>query len=163
MEQWMFGLQYAVTPNNLIDATYVGNHGVKLAYGTVQEDQLPPQALPLGNALLQSVPNPFYGAIATSACGLDHPTVPYGQLLRPYPEFCGVSNSQVIGAFSQYNAMEISFTHRWSDGLQLLFSYTVSKFIDNSSGPAGFVSSAGTFRNFYDLSAEKSLNADDLS
>ena len=33
MEQWMVGIQYAVTKNDLIDVSYVGNHGVKLAQG----------------------------------------------------------------------------------------------------------------------------------
>lgn len=32
MEQWMSGLQYALTPNDMIDVTYLGNHGGRLPF-----------------------------------------------------------------------------------------------------------------------------------
>ena len=132
MEQWMVGIQYAVTKNDLIDVSYVGNHGVKLAQGGLDYDQLPTADLSLGNQLLQQVPNPYYGKIAGSGCGLSSPTVAYGQLLLPYPEFCSVSIAQPLDSFSHYNALEVTFTHRWSSGLNLLASYTYSRFIDNT-------------------------------
>jgi hypothetical protein len=164
VEQWTFGLQYALTPNDMIDVTYLGNHGVKLPFSSVQRDQLPTQDLAQGDALLAMVANPFYGSITASACGLDAATVPAGQLLRPYPEFCGVTDSEPPGAFSSYNAAEIGFRHRWAQGLQLGVSYTISKYIDNSSGE-GEWAGAGygpPIRNWYDLSAEKSLDGNDI-
>src|ERR1022692_2161515 len=85
---------YAVTKNDLIDVSYVGSHGVKLAQGGLNLDQLPTADLALGNQLLQQVPNPYYGKIASSGCGLSSPTVAAGQLLLPYPEFCSVNIAQ---------------------------------------------------------------------
>ncbi|MFZ0591678.1 MAG: hypothetical protein WAM39_14525 [Bryobacteraceae bacterium] len=136
---------------------------MKLPYNGIEMDQLPPQYLSLGNALLNQVPNPFYGYITSSACGLNNPTIPYGQLLRPYPEFCGVNNVQAIGASSWYDAVQFQFNHRWSHGLQFGASFTISKYLDTSIGN----SVIGTFgdsniRNYYDLAAEKGLDINDI-
>ena len=114
VEQWMYGLQYALTPNDMIDVTYLGNHGVKLTFSGVQKNQLPVADLAMGNALLAPVANPFYGPIPSGGCGLNTPPFPAGQLLRPFPQYCGVTDSQMPGAFSTYNAAEISFRHRWA-------------------------------------------------
>ena len=160
MEQWMFGFQYALTKNDLIDVSYVGSHGVKLAQGGLNLDQLPTADLALGNQLLQQVSNPYYGKIASSGCGLSSPTVAYGQLLLPFPEFCSVGIGQPLGSFSHYNALELSFTHRWSSGLNLLASYTYSRFIDNTVGTTSWLGQT-PIRDNYNLAAEKSLDAAD--
>jgi hypothetical protein len=158
----MFGVQYAVAPNDLIDVSYVGNHGVKIL-GAMQNDQLYPQYLALGNQLLQQVPNPFYGAITSSGCGLDRPTVVQGQLLRPFPEYCGVSNSQTPNGFSHYNALQLSYTHRWSMGLNILASYTFAKFIDDVEGTTGWaLAGSSAIRDYYNLAAEKSVDGNDI-
>jgi hypothetical protein len=163
VEQWTYGLQYAISPNNMVDVTYLGNHGVKLTFGGVQMDQLPIQDLSMGNALLTPVTNPFYGHIASSGCGLNNPTLPAGQLLRPFPEYCGVNDTQLPGAFSSYNAAELTFQHRWAQTLQIGVSYTVSKYIDNSAGPGEWANvGSAAVRNNYNLSAEKSLDGDDI-
>ena len=160
MEQWMVGFQYALTKNDLIDVSYVGNHGVKLAQGSLNYNQLPTADLSLGNQLLQQVANPYYGKITGSGCGLSSPTVAYGQLLLPYPEFCSVSMAQPLGSFSHYNALEMSFTHRWSSGLSLLASYTYSRFTDNTAGTTNWLGQSPV-RDNYNLAAEKSLDAAD--
>ena len=163
MEQWMLGLEYALTPNDMIDVTYLGNHGVKLPFGGVQKDQLPPQDLAQGNALTASVTNPFYGVITSSGCGLNNATIPAFRLLLPYPEYCGVGDSQPPASFSTYNAAEITFKHRLAQGLQLGVSYTISKFIDNDAGEGSWANAGSSAdRNAYDLSAEKSLDGDDI-
>jgi hypothetical protein len=163
VEQWMYGLQYALTPNDMIDVTYLGNHGVKLPFSGVQKDQLPTQDLAKGTALLAMVSNPFYGSITASGCGLNGTTVPYAQTLLPFPEFCGVNDSEPPASFSTYNAAEITFRHRWAQSLQLGVSYTISKFIDNDAGEGEWANiGSATIRNYYDLSAEKSLDGDDI-
>ena len=86
-------LQYEVAPNTILQAGYAGNHGLKLLFRTTSElNALPPQDLSMGNALLAPVKNPFYGVITSGA--LSGPTIPYGQLLRPYPEYTGVEDVQ---------------------------------------------------------------------
>ena len=160
MEQWMAGVQYALTKNDMIDVSYVASHGVKLAQSSMNFDQLPTQYLSLGNQLLQQVTNPYYGKISGSGCGLSSPTVAQGQLLLPYPEFCSVGVSQPLNSFSHYNALELNFTHRWSSGLNLMASYTYSRFIDNTFGTAGWLT-ASPIRDNYNLAAEKSLDGSD--
>jgi hypothetical protein len=164
VEQWMYGLQYALTPNDMIDVTYLGNHGVKLPFNYAEVNQLPAQDLAQGAALLAKVANPFYGHITASGCGLDGATVPAFRLLMPYPEFCSIHNDNPPGSFSTYNAAEITFRHRWAQGLQLGVSYTISKYIDNSAGVGEWanVGYGPPIRNWYDLSAEKSLDANDI-
>jgi len=164
VEQWMLGLQYAITNNDMIDVTYIGNRGVKLPFSGLQKNQLPENYMAMGNALLEPVANPFYGYITSSGCGLDGATVPAGQLLRPFPQFCGVNDSQAPAAFSTYNAAQITFNHRWSHGMQFVVSYTISKYITNSEGPGEWATNGGwaaQVRSYYDLSAEKSLSASD--
>jgi hypothetical protein len=160
----MYGLQYALTPNDMIDVTYLGNHGVKLPFNYAEVNQLPAQDLAQGDALLAKVANPFYGHITASGCGLAGATVPAFRLLMPYPEFCSVHNDNPPGSFSTYNAAEITFRHRWAQGLQLGVSYTISKYIDNSAGVGEWanVGYGPPIRNWYDLSAEKSLDANDI-
>jgi hypothetical protein len=166
VEQWMFGWQYGAGSGNTFDVTYVGNHGVKLIFPAgFQLDQLPTQDLSLGSSLLDPVTNPFYGLINSSSCGVDQATVPRGQLLRPYPEYCGLGGTQPPGAFSSYNGVTFSYNHRWSQGLQFLASYTISKFLDNTSGNEGWASAGPTttsYRNYYNTAAEKSLDMDDI-
>jgi Carboxypeptidase regulatory-like domain len=163
VQQWTFGFQYALTQNDSLEISYVGNHGLKLPFSNVQLDQLAPQYLSLGNQLLTSVPNPFYGAIRSSSCGLDQKTIPMGQLLRPYPEYCGVNELQPLGAQSWYDGMTIEYNHRFSHGVQVLASYTWSKYLDNSQGEQQWVSGpSSSVRNWYNLAAEKSVDANDV-
>ena len=163
-EQWTIGLQYALGRNDSLEVQYVGNHGVKLPIsGGLERNQIPDSALALGNGLLNEVKNPFYGLISSSGCGLDQPNVTRGQLLRPYPEYCSVQSQQVPGGFSTYHALQLNYNHHWSNGLQLLASFTASKFIDNTSGSEAWSSLPGPqFRDNNNLAAEKSLDSDDI-
>ena len=163
VEQWTVGVQQAIGSSSRLEVNYIGNHGVKLNFGGVQIDQLNPQYLSQGASLLAQVPNPFYGAITSSGCGLDQATVESGQLLLPFPQYCGVTSEQALGSSSYYDAFTATFTHQWSQGLQILASFTVSKFLDNSGGPEGWSSAAGNqIRNNYNLSAEKALDINDI-
>jgi len=115
--------------------------------------------------LLAQVPNPFFGHITASGCNLDQPTIAQGQLLRPHPEFCDITELQDPTGTSHYNALDVNYTHRVSQGLTLLASYTFSKFIDNVGGPNNWANASANFseniRNAYNLAAEKSVDATD--
>ncbi len=166
VQQWSYGIQYAPTPNDVIDITYVGNRGVNVTLSGANLNQLDPKYFSMGNALTAQVPNPFNGHITSSACGLDQPTILAGQLLRPYPEFCDINEIQYAAGSSNYNALDVNYTHRVSQGLTLLASYTFSKFLDNVGGPENWASASANFsdniRNVYNLAAEKSVDATDV-
>ncbi|MEJ2010584.1 MAG: hypothetical protein P8Z30_20935, partial [Acidobacteriota bacterium] len=163
--QWTFGLQYALTPNDRISASYLGNHGVKQTWASPQinSNQLSPAYYSLGNDLLQQVANPFYPYITDSSCGLNNPTVQEGQLLRPYPEYCYVGNVQAPLASSWYDALTLNYRHRWSNGLEFLASYTWSKYLDTNAGNEGWAT-GGTSgaQNYYNLYNEKSVDGNDV-
>jgi len=161
-QQWMYGFQYAPTSRDVIDVTYVGNHTVHTIDGGLNLNQLNPSFFSMGNALLNQVANPFFGKITSSGCGLDQPTIAEGQLLRPHPEFCDINETDATAGSSHYNALDVNYTHRVSEGLTLLASYTFSKFIDNVGGPDSWANTSGeNIRNVYNLAAEKSVDATD--
>jgi len=86
-------------------------------------------------------------------------------LLRPYPEYCSVTEAQPSVGSSTYNALQATYTHRWHSGLELNVSYTYSKFMDNVQGASGwaFPGSGSSVRNSYNLAAERSVDASDLT
>src|ERR1700730_5856576 len=164
VQQWMTGIQYSFTNNDLLDISYVGNHGVHVLAQYLEWNELPVSDLALGNQLIQTVPNPFFGHITNSGCGLDQPMIQKGQLLRPYPQYCSVTEAQPAVGNSTFNALEVTYTHRWHSGLDVNVSYTYSKFLDNVQGSSGwaFPGSGSSVRNSYNLAAERSVDVTDI-
>ena len=157
VNQWTLGFQYQPGTNDVLDVTYVGNHGTKLLYGGNWGNQLTPDKLAYGSQLNEQVTNPFYSYISEhniiSGCGLDQPTVVFSQLLRPYPQYCNVGWRYMPGASSNYNALEINYSHRFSQGLNLTASFTWSKYLDGAWGPGwGYMASRDNLRSEYSLS-----------
>jgi hypothetical protein len=110
----------------LIDVGYVGSRGVHLPFYDINVDQIPDQYLSLGNALLNQVPNPFYGVIPASAGVLGQKTVAQGYLLRPFPQYLYTSlDSPTIGD-STYNSLQVKFQKRMGAGGVFLGSYSYS-------------------------------------
>ena len=56
VQQWMFGGEYAFTNNDLLDVSYVGNHGVHVLAQYLEWNELPASDQALGNQLTQMVP-----------------------------------------------------------------------------------------------------------
>lgn len=172
VDQWMAGLEYSLPNGDLLDVTYVGNRGYNMLSTNYDINAVPtafqatlgqPVA---GNTIApinQQVPNPFYGIIKSSGCGLADKTVARGQLLRPYPEFCSLNDTGAPVGSSWYNALQASYTHRWKSGLSALVSYTYSKFLSNVNGSSGwaYVGSWASERDFNNLGAEKSVDGSD--
>jgi hypothetical protein len=165
VQQWMTGVEYSLTNNDMIDISYVGNHGVHVLSQYLEWNEPSASVLAMGNQLNQMVPNPFYGHITASGCGLNNPTIQEGQLLRPFPEYCSVTEAPPAVGSSTYNALQATYTHRWHSGLEVNVSYTYSKFIDNVQGASGwaFPGSGSSVRNSYNLAAERSVDASDLT
>ncbi len=155
-EQWNLDLQRELGAQVLLDIAYAGGHGVHL-YGDYNPNQLPDQYLSMGSALNDQVPNPFYGKVASG--GLSSPTVAESQLLRPFPQYTGVTlgNSSFFGA-SSYNALQVKVSRRFGNGFSLLASYTFSKLLDNipaseTGFPGGSFGGTG-IQNWNNLAAE---------
>lgn len=160
--QWNFDVQYELPDDMLLDVAYAGNSGVKLLAQS-NYNQLPDADLALGSALNQSVANPFFGIIpATSSIG--QRTTTLGQLLRPYPQFTGVTHTWGSFAHSSYNSLQVKFRKRYRSGLQLLAAYTWSKIIDDFSSVAGFLGQDNpAYMNNNNLRGDRSLSSLDLA
>lgn len=161
-EQWNLDIQQLLPHQILFDLAYTGNHGVHL-YFDRYIDQLPDQYLPLGNQLLNQVPNPFFGKIASGP--LSSSTVPMGQLLLPYPQFSNVilGNGSTYG-MSSYNALYLKVERRFANGFSVLGAFTWAKLMDNiPASETGFPGGATAYdyfaaQDWYNLKAERSLS-----
>jgi hypothetical protein len=141
-EQWSLDVQRELPKNFVVTIGYAGNRALGL-YEPVNYNQLPDRYLGLGSQLLAQVPNPFYGVITDQTSTLSAPTVQYGQLLRPHPQFLNMITLASPVGQSTYHALQLSVEHRFSNSLALLFSYTHSKIIDNAGDYSTFLFAAG--------------------
>jgi hypothetical protein len=167
-QQFSFGFQYALTPNDALDINYVGSRGRHITLAGMNYGQLNPKYLSMGPVLNNDLPSPY--ATALTNLNLAAPSCPYtvAQSLMPYPEYCGgvTALDEPVGA-NNYNALQASFKHRFSAGLVFTASYTFSKFLSDTGGPEEWGSINGDqggsgIRNFYDLKADWSVDGDDI-
>lgn len=165
-EQWNFSIQKGLPGHITAEIGYLGNHGLFLIDGDPGRnyDQLPLSDLALGNQLLQQVPNPFYGLITTPGSPLSQPTVSYNQLLRPFPQYTGVTGFRKPQGESKYNAFTAKLDTRSFHGLSLLAAFTAAKTTSNSAASVTYLGpTSGTFANAYAPQNEWSLDPADLS
>lgn len=141
-EQWSLDLQRELPKNFVVTIGYAGNRALGL-YEPVNYNQLPDSYLGLGSQLLAQVSNPFYGIITDQTSTLSAPTVQFGQLLRPHPQFLNMTTLASPVGQSSYHALQLSVEHRFSNSLALLFSYTHSKMIDNVGDYSTYLFAAG--------------------
>ena len=119
----------------------------------------------MGPALLQQVPNPFYGVVTNGA--LSGPTIAREQLLLPFPQYTGVTigGTTTFGA-SSYNALQVKLEKRYSSGLSFLFAFTWSKLMDNLlSSQSGFQGGAffePTTQDWDNIKANRTLSDFDI-
>jgi hypothetical protein len=135
MQRWSFSIQQQIR-NVLVEAPYVGNRGTRLGVNE-QIDAVPRQYLstsavrdtPTINFLTAAVPNPFLGLPEFAGGGLQTKTVQRLQLLRPYPQYTGLT-STLDGGMSWYHSLQLRARKRFSRGFTIQASYTWSKFME---------------------------------
>lgn len=112
--QWSFSIEHQMGGGLMAQAAYVGNHGTNLPFPN-DPNQVP------SNLLAQSAAN------SSNA-----------QNLRPFPQYSSISGN-VYDGISNYDALQLSLTKRFSHGLQFNVNYTWSKMLDDqdSSGWGG--------------------------
>jgi hypothetical protein len=135
---------------------YSGSRSDHMPFGgtvdaTVNINQIDPQYLALGSALLDLVPNPFagnpaFGNLANAA------TITRGQLLRPFPQFDNVLAHRVTGARTRYNAMTLRLDKRIRNNWGVNANYTFGRLMDNQFGES----------NTYSNRNQNALDNDDL-
>ena len=157
LELYNFGIERSITPSMTLGVNYVGNEshflinstntgtGNARGYWTNQVDPkylaalgpltdytgktplLNAQALPQNVALLQaavsSAPTPaFY-----TAAGAASSKATISQMLTPFPQYSGVSDTWGNVANFAYNSLQITVDQKLSHGLTFNFNYTYAK------------------------------------
>jgi len=132
VQQWNVSLQRELTANTSVEISYAGSAIIHVGIPDTNLNQLSVDQLALGSALQQRVPNPYFGIIPRSS-SLGDPTIPAGQLLKPYPEYTTVSLYRNNVGTTGYQGLEVGLTQRLSRGLTYSVSYTRSRLMDDAS------------------------------
>jgi hypothetical protein len=132
VEQWNLAFQRAITNNLSAEIAYVGSHIVHVGIPDSNLNQLTAAQLAEGPALLQTVPNPYYGQVPASS-SIGGKKITQAQLIKPYPRFLNVADYRHNSGQSNYNALEAKVEERLAHGVSFLFSYAHSRLIDDAS------------------------------
>lgn len=129
--RWSLGVQQELPWKFMGEVTYVAGRSNNI---TVNRDQ---NAVPgeyfsttgvrdnaTNNFLTQQVRNPLAGLLPGT--GLNGATVSRSQLLRPYPQFTGVSALQTNGS-SDYKSVQARLERRMANGVTVQVGYTWSR------------------------------------
>jgi hypothetical protein len=152
--QWNLNIQRELPWQVTFEAAYVGTRGLQLSRngeGGLSINQLDPRHMALGSQLNQLVANPFFGIVTTGV--LANRQVSRAQLLRPFPQFTDIQPLFSSGASSNYHAMQLNFSKRFSHGLQLEGNYTWAKNIEEGEN----------HQNSYFIRGDRALAGIDLA
>ncbi|PYV44213.1 MAG: hypothetical protein DMG06_07430 [Acidobacteria bacterium] len=137
VNSWNLSLQRELPGKILLDAAYVGQHGVNLVGSLSNLNQVPSRYLSLGPLLTADITDP-----AAAAAGIFAPyagfTGSVAQALRPYPQFSNIGIYAEPTASNRYHSFQLKVQKRFSEGLSFLVSYTASKNITNAESNSGF-------------------------
>ncbi|MGE4084271.1 MAG: carboxypeptidase regulatory-like domain-containing protein [Vicinamibacterales bacterium] len=132
VQQWNLSLQQALTANLSVEVAYTGSKITHVGIPDTNLNQLTVDQLAQGAALLQRVPNPYFGIVPRSS-SLGDPTIPVAQLLKPYPQYTTVSLYRNNVGTTMYHGAYVKLEQRLAGGLSYLVSYTRSKLRDDAS------------------------------
>ena len=135
VHQFSFGIQHEMPGMISVEASYVGSRTIS-AYTSNNINGLSLANLALGdptkggdpNYLNQQVPNPFQGLLPGTT--INGATVARSQLLHPFPEFGGITETNLNTGKVWYNSLQLSAQKRYSHGLTFSANYTLSKNIE---------------------------------
>ena len=138
-QSWTLGLERQLPWNVVLGAHYLGKKGTHLYFsGDNNYNTLGPQIESYSQAQITAlenyVNNPFAAVIKDPNSVLSSATIQQWQLDMPFPQFPGGVTTDVPPiANSIYHALQLTASKHYSNGLELLASYTWSKSIDDSS------------------------------
>ena len=133
--RWTFDIQHQITKDTTVEVGYIGNHSVHLATN-YNFGSLPAQYLSTSlvrdnatiNALGALVTNPFSGLLPGTS--LNGSTIATSNLLRPYPEFTGVTMQNMSNGGSYFHQLAVKLSKRMSRGLLLNVDYSHSRLME---------------------------------
>jgi hypothetical protein len=144
-QNWNAGVQYALVHTVTLGAAYAGSRGDFLGGSGrgFYSNQLDPRYLVLGDLLTSNATPANVAAAQAIVPGLGLPYANFsgtiGQMLRPFPQYSGVSDVYGDVARSTYHSLQLTAEKRRSDdGLTVTFNYTFSRTADNLSARTGY-------------------------
>jgi len=139
-QDWNFSIDHSLTSTLTLGVAYIGSNGHYLGGGGrgIWSDQINPMYLALGNLLTaQATPGNLAAANAITP-GVRLPFAGYSgsiaQMLRPFPQYPGISDLWGDVANSHYNSIQFTANKRLSRGLIFNFNYTFAKGMDDMGG-----------------------------
>jgi hypothetical protein len=139
-QNWNLSIQRSLTSSLVLTAAYVGSNGKQLA-GAGRgswSNQIDPRYLVLGTLLNQNATPAFVAAAAAIVPGIALPfptfTGTIAQMLRPFPQYGGISDPYGNVGQTNYHALQASLQQRLSQGLTFNVNYTFSKSLGNIFG-----------------------------
>lgn len=134
---WHFDVQRELAPRTMLSVSYVGSRAINIMAPpndfttsvTHNINQLDPKYLSMGPDLLKVVANPFQGIIPSGP--LSGATISQSQLLRPYPQYSGITRLAPTFGNSVYHAAQFQLEKRTSIGVTAIVSYTIAKNISD--------------------------------
>jgi hypothetical protein len=172
INQWNIAVQRELTPNIVVEAAYVGNHGVWLQSSSYWDlNALTPQRIAAAGLNINStadlslLASPLNSSLAASR-GFSTPPYPgfpmtltVAQALRPYPQFGSLVEDWAPLGDTWYDALQAKVTKRTSYGLAATVAYTRSKTLDVE---AENYNGGGVINDEYNRANLKALSASDL-
>ncbi len=131
-QQFSQGFQFVLPGELSIQASYVGSLSQRLTISR-NINQYPDRFLPLQARLNARVANPFAGVITDPTSALSQATTTVLQLLRPFPQYTGTTQSSLPFGRSWYHSMQLEVSRRMAHGLYFGVSYTNSKLMEATS------------------------------
>ena len=169
--QWNFSIQQQLLRGSVVEVAYAGSRGLYLPQGTTARnggtnninqladqydicgtDSTQPQCG--GKLLTASVTNPLAGLV-NSQSSLNKSTTTAGQLLRPFPEFSTVTQTNAQGD-NVYHALQLSFRKRFGAAGILSSNYTWAKNIGTASGGT-LIDTVGGLQDFTNARGDRSV------
>ena len=106
-QQYTLSVQREIPYSVVVQATYVGNHGVHVPAGGYNMNSLNPQYFSLGRTALQaSVPNPYAGRVPVRSAA-----PPSHGRSRFCPSLTTARSPSIIRTMAIYIPMRFSFPH----------------------------------------------------
>jgi hypothetical protein len=127
VNQFNAGLDYQLPSRMVFHIEYNGSrsHNVPLGNSKTWDSVTAQQYLGLNNALNATVANPFAGLLPGTT--LNGATTTEQQLLLPYPQFTGVTESSISIGRLWYNSLQTRLEKRVTHGLTVIGNFTWSK------------------------------------
>jgi Carboxypeptidase regulatory-like domain len=164
--QWSLQVQQQLAQDLIFEIGYLGNKGQNLRSSVENINNIPLSAFNLGNELNAGVAGntvgvaaPFPGFLSLWGAG-----APINRALRPFAQYSAIDSGcclQNVG-MSTYNALLVSLTRRYRNGLSLQASYTWEKNLTDADSAIPGNVTGWEVQNPLDLHQEKALSAEDI-